>query len=63
MYKIINYLTFHFGLGVRVALNIAHYPLHHMTNARFEVALSRCIYKNILVDLSHKTLSSTRYII
>ena len=42
IYKIIQYLTFDFDLGVKVRQNVAQYPLHRVTYpaAKFEVAMS-----------------------
>ena len=43
IYKKIQYLTFELDLGVKVARNVAHYPLHHVTYpaTKFEVATSK----------------------
>ena len=37
-----HYLTFDLDLGVKVTLNVAQYPLHHVTYSptKFEVATS-----------------------
>ena len=43
IYKKIHYLTFDLDLGVKVAQNVAQYPLHHVTylGTKFEVAMSK----------------------
>ena len=42
IYKKIHYLTFDLDLGVKVTLNVAQYPRHHVIYAstKFEVATS-----------------------
>ena len=44
-----DYLTFELDIMVKVAQNVAKYPLHHITyvTAKFEVFRRRCIYKKI----------------
>ena len=42
-YKKIHYLIFHLDLRVKVTLNLAKYPLHHVTCSatKFEAATSK----------------------
>ena len=73
----IQYLTSEFDLGVKVTLNVVHYPLHHVTYSatKFEVATSKGLGGDVftgkfniwpltltLGSRSHEMLPSTLYI-